>query len=130
MTVWWTAGFSVLVFLAGLRAVPREIYEAAQLDGAGRWAIFRNVTWPLIWPVTALVLTIQLILQIKVFDQIYLMASGGRTDVNMVLVQYIYTIAFERNQSGYASTVALALFVIVVTVAVLQFQALRFRPAR
>jgi multiple sugar transport system permease protein len=130
LTIWWTAGFSVLVFLAGLRALPPELYEAARLDGAGRWAMFRELTWPLIWPVTALVLTIQLILQIKVFDQVFLMVAGGRTDPTMVLVQYVYTVAFQRNQGGYASTVAIALFVIVAVVAVFQFQLLRLRPAK
>jgi multiple sugar transport system permease protein len=131
LTIWWTVGFSVLVFLAGLRALPKELYEAAELDGAGSWARFRYMTWPLIWPVTALVLTIQLILQIKVFDLVFLMAmGGGRTDLNMVLVQYVYTVAFERNQAGYASTIALGLFVLVAVVAVLQFQALRFRSSK
>lgn len=132
LTIWWTAGFNVLVFLAGLRSVPAEVYEAAQLDGAGRWAMFSEMTWPLIWPVTALVLTIQLILQIKVFDQVYLIlaSEGARTDLSMVLVQYIYTAAFVGNQVGYASTIALGLFVIVAILAVLQFQALRFRAVK
>jgi multiple sugar transport system permease protein len=120
----------VLIFLAGLRALPHELYEAARLDGAGRWALFSQLTWPLIWPVTALVLTIQLILQIKVFDQVFLMVAGGRTDPTMVLVQYVYTVAFQRNQGGYASTVAIALFVIVAAVAAFQFQLLRLRTAK
>jgi multiple sugar transport system permease protein len=130
ITIWWTVGFNVLVFLAGLRALPKELFEAARIDGAGRWVSFRYITWPLIWPVTALVLTIQLILQLKVFDQVYLMIASGRVDATMVLVQYIYTVAFQRNQGGYASAVAVALFVIVLVVAVLQFQILRFRSAK
>jgi multiple sugar transport system permease protein len=130
ITIWWTTGFNVLIFLAGLRALPGELYEAARLDGAGRWAMFRLLTWPLIWPVTALVVTLQLILQLKVFDQAYLMIFGGRTDPTMVLVQYIYTVAFQRNQGGYASTVAVGLFVVVVVVAVLQYQLLRVRSAK
>lgn len=130
LTIWWTVGFNVLIFLAGLRALPNELYEAARLDGAGRWVMFRKLTWPLIWPVTALVLTIQLILQIKAFDQVFLMVAGGRTDPTMVLVQYVYTVAFQRNQGGYASTVAIALFVIVGAVAAFQFQLLRLRTAK
>lgn len=130
ITIWWTVGFNVLVFLAGLRALPKELFEAARIDGANRWVAFRYITWPLIWPVTALVLTIQLILQLKVFDQVYLMIASGRTDPTMVLVQYIYTVAFQRNQGGYASAVAVGLFVIVVVVAVLQFQLLRARSAK
>ncbi len=127
ITVWWTVGFNVLLFMAGLKNIPAELYEAAKLDGAGRWMQFRTITWPLIWPVTALVLTIQLIMQIKVFDQVYLLVQGGRVDASMVLVQYIYTLAFQRNQGGYAATVAVALFVIVAAVSVLQFQLLRAR---
>jgi multiple sugar transport system permease protein len=127
ITVWWTVGFNVLLFMAGLKNIPAELYEAAKLDGAGRWVQFREITWPLIWPVTALVLTVQLIMQIKVFDQVYLLVQGGRVDASMVLVQYIYTLAFQRNQGGYAATVAVALFVIVAAVSVLQFQLLRAR---
>lgn len=127
ITIWWTVGFNVLLFMAGLRNIPAELYEAAKLDGAGRWVQFREITWPLIWPVTALVLTIQLITQIKVFDQVYLLVQGGRVDASMVLVQYIYTLAFQRNQGGYAATVAVALFVIVAVLSVLQFQLLRAR---
>ena len=128
ITIWWTIGFNVLLFIAGLRAVPAEIYEAATLDGAGRWRQFRSITWPLIWPVTALVLTIQLILQIKVFDQVYLLSSGNKN--TMPLVQYIYTVAFQQNQSGLGAAVALALFVFVSVISVLQFQLLRARGAR
>ncbi|WP_423066818.1 carbohydrate ABC transporter permease [Devosia sp. CN2-171] len=129
LTIWWTNGFSILLFLAGLRNIPRELYEAAALDGATRWQVFRSITWPLIWPVTVLCLTIQLILQLKIFDQVYLFAQGGRTQATMVLVQYIYEQAFQKNSSGYAATIAVALFVIVVTFSVLQFQLLRMRGA-
>jgi multiple sugar transport system permease protein len=127
VTVWWTTGFNVLLFLAGLKAIPPELYEAARLDGAGRWRQFRAVTWPLIWPVTALVLTIQLILEIKLFDQLYLYVGGGQVDATLVLVQYIYSLGFQRDQGGYAATVAVALFVIVAALSVLQFTALRAR---
>ena len=75
VTIWWLLGFNVLLFIAGLRNISREIYEAAELDGAGRWTQFRRITWPLIWPVTVLVFTIQLILQLKIFDQVYLFAA-------------------------------------------------------
>jgi multiple sugar transport system permease protein len=130
ITVWWTNGFSILLFLAGLRNISSEIYEAAELDGASRWKQFTAITWPLIWPVTALCLTIQLILQLKIFDQVYLFSIGGRTNQTMVLVQYIYEQAFVHNKGGYGATVAVALFVIVVAVSILQYQALRARGER
>jgi multiple sugar transport system permease protein len=130
ITIWWTNGFSILLFLAGLRNIPKELYEAAALDGGTRWQVFTRITWPLIWPVTVLCLTIQLILQLKIFDQVYLFARGGRTQATMVLVQYIYEQAFQKNAGGYASTIAVALFVIVVAFSILQFQVLRIRGAR
>jgi multiple sugar transport system permease protein len=127
ITVWWTNGLSILLFLAGLRNIPAEIYESAELEGANRWQVFRSITWPLIWPVTALCLTIQLILQMKIFDQVYLFSMGGRTQATMVLVQYIFDQGFVHNKGGYGATIAVALFVIVIALSVLQFQALRAR---
>ncbi|WEK05626.1 MAG: sugar ABC transporter permease [Candidatus Devosia phytovorans] len=127
VTIWWTCGFNILLFLAGLRSISTDIYEAASLDNASRWTTFRRITWPLIWPVTALVLTIQLILQLKIFDQVYLFVQGGRPDPSMVLVQYIYSNAFQKNEGGFAAAIAVTLFVIVVIFSVLQFQLLRAR---
>jgi multiple sugar transport system permease protein len=130
VTVWWTNGFSILLFLAGLKNISPEIYESAALDGATRWQRFARITWPLIWPVTVLCLTIQLILQLKIFDQVYLFSIGGRTNQTMVLVQYIFEQAFVYNKGGYAATIAVALFVIVIAFSVLQFQLLRARGER
>jgi len=128
VTIWWTIGFNVLLFIAGLRNISQDMYDASALDGADRWKQFRYITWPLIWPVTALVLTIQLILQLKIFDQLYLLTLGGNVNNTMVLVQYIYKQAFQLNKGGYGATVAFSLFVIIVVVSVLQYQALRAKP--
>jgi len=125
VTVWWLMGFNVLLFIAGLRNINKEIYEAAALDGAGRWTQFSKITWPLVWPVTVLVLTIQLILQLKIFDQVYLFANGGRTDATIVMVQYIYKVAFQQNHGGLGAAASLVLFLIIVIFSVLQFQVLR-----
>ncbi len=130
ITVWWGIGFNVLLFIAGLRNISSEIYEAAELDGAGRWTQFSRITWPLIWPVTVLVFTIQLILQLKIFDQVYLFAVGGRTNATMVMVQYIYREAFQQNHGGFADAAALILFLLIVVLSVLQFQLLRARGER
>jgi multiple sugar transport system permease protein len=130
VTIWWTAGFSILLFLAGLRAIPVEIYEAAALDNASRWTTFRRITWPLLWPVTSLVFTIQLISQLKIFDQVYLFSVGGRPNDNMVLVYYVFQRAFQQDQGGRAAAVAVTLFVLVVVVSVLQFQLLRLAGGR
>ena len=130
VTIWWTTGFNVLLFLAGLRAISPDIYEAARVDGAGRWVQFRAITLPLIWPVAALVFTIQLVLQIKLFDLLYLYVGGGEVDATLVLLQYIYSLGFTRDRGGYAATVAVALFVIVGCLSVLQFVLVRARSRR
>jgi multiple sugar transport system permease protein len=130
VTIWWLLGFNVLLFIAGLRNISSEIYEAASLDGAGRWAQFSRITWPLIWPVTVLVFTIQLILQLKIFDQVYLFTQGSRIDVNMVMVFYILRQAFQLNKGGLGAASAVVLFVVIVVLSVLQFQLLRAREQR
>ena len=127
ITIWWLIGFNILLFIAGLRNISSEIYEASELDGATRWQQFTRITWPLIWPITVLVATIQLILQLKIFDQIYLFSIGGRGDATLPMVQLIYRAAFQKNQGGYGATVALVLFAIIVIVSVLQYQLLRAR---
>jgi multiple sugar transport system permease protein len=130
VTVWWFVGFNALLFIAGLRNISREIYESAELDGAGAWATFRRITWPLIWPITVLVMTIQLILQLKIFDQVYLFAANVRTDATMVMVQYILKQAFQMNKGGLGAAASTVLFVLIVVVSVLQFQLLRARGER
>jgi multiple sugar transport system permease protein len=127
VTIWWTNGFNVLLFIAGLRNISPEIFAAAALDGASRVQQFRHITWPLIWPVTALVLTIQLILQLKIFDQVFLLTGGGPFNSTYVVVQYIYRQAFTLNHGGYGATVALFLLVIIAVLSVLQYQVLRTR---
>jgi multiple sugar transport system permease protein len=130
VTIWWLIGFNVLLFIAGLRNISSEIYEAAELDGAGRWTKFRRITWPLIWPITVLVFTIQLILQLKIFDQVYLFAQGGRIDATIVMVQYILKQAFQMNKGGLAAAASMVLFVLIAALSVLQFQLLRARGER
>ena len=129
ITVWWTNGFNVLLFIAGLKGVSQDVYDAAALDGARRWTRFRYITWPLIWPVTALVLTIQLILQLKIFDQVYLMTQGGPFNSTYVVVQYIYKQSFQSNHGGYGAAIAMVLFVAIALLSMLQFRVLRVRPS-
>jgi multiple sugar transport system permease protein len=130
VTIWWLIGFNVLLFIAGLRNISSEIYEAAELDGATRFTQFRRITWPLIWPVTVLVFTIQLILQLKIFDQVYLFSQGGRVDTTIVMVQYILKQAFQMNKGGLAAAASMVLFVLIAVLSVLQFQLLRARGER
>ncbi|MDS9468742.1 sugar ABC transporter permease [Paracoccus sp. MBLB3053] len=127
VTIWWTNGFNVLLFLAGLRNIPQDLYEASALDGANRRQQFTRVTWPLLWPVVALVLTLQLILQLKLFDQVYLLSEGGPFNSSYVLLLMVYREAFQQNHGGYAAAISLVVFLLIVTVSVLQYQLLRIR---
>jgi multiple sugar transport system permease protein len=125
VTIWWTNGFNVLLILAGLRNIPTDLYEAAALDGATRRQLFARITWPLLWPVTALVLTLQLILQLKLFDQVYLLSEGGPFNTSYVLLLMVYREAFQLNHGGYAAAISLILFLLIAVVSVLQYQLLR-----
>ena len=130
ITVWWTVGFNMLLFMSGLQNVPTEFYEAASLDGATRLQLFRHITWPLLWPVTALVLTLQLIAQLRVFDQVYLLTGGGPFNSTIVTLQYMYREAFQKFDGGYASTIAVALFAIILLASLLQYRFLRAGGSR
>lgn len=130
VTIWWTNGFNVLLLIAGLRNIPPDLYEAAALDGATSWQRFWRITWPLLWPITALVLTLQLILQLKLFDQVYLLSKGGPFNQSYVVLMQMYREAFQLNNGGYASAIAMVLFLIIVIVSVLQFQLLRIGGGR
>jgi len=127
VTIWWTNGFNVLLLLAGLRNIPQDLYEASALDGANRRQQFTRITWPLLWPVVALVLTLQLILQLKLFDQVYLLSEGGPFNSSYVLLLMVYREAFQQNNGGYAAAISLVVFLLIVTVSVLQYQLLRIR---
>lgn len=128
VTLWWTVGFNVLLFMAALQGVPAELYEAASLDGASSGQMFRYVTWPLVWPVTSLVLLLQLIAQFKIFDQVYLLTSGGPFDKTTVVLLLMYRSAFQQQEGGYSSTIGVVLLVIILVASFLQSRYLgRFR---
>lgn len=126
VTIWWTVGFNMLLFIAGLESIPNEYYEAASLDGAGGgFRVFRYITWPLVWPVTSLVFVLQLILQWKIFDQVYLLTNGGPFNRTIVVLMYMYQQAFTRYKGGYASTISIALFAIILVTSLTQNRLLR-----
>ena len=120
VTIWWTVGFNVLLFIAGLQNIPPDIYEAASLDGASGFRLFRSITWPSLWPVTSLILLLQLIAQFKIFDQIYLLTTGGPFDKTLVLLLYAYREGFQQQHGGYSSAIGVVLMVIILVVSALQ----------
>ncbi|MCA9836694.1 MAG: sugar ABC transporter permease [Trueperaceae bacterium] len=125
ITIWWTVGFNMLLFIAGLQAIPKEYYEAASIDGATGNQIFFGITWPLLWPITALVLTLQLIAQLKIFDQVWLLTRGGPFNSTIVMLQFVYREAFQNFRGGYASAISIVLFLVIMVASIVQFWILR-----
>jgi multiple sugar transport system permease protein len=124
-TVWWSLGFAMILFLAGLQEIPAELYEAARLDGAGVWATIRSITLPALSRTMSLVIVLQLILHFQVFGQSHLITRGGPNDATQVLVRYIYQTGFRNSELGYASALAIVLFVFMLVFAMIQIRASR-----
>ena len=115
-TVWWTLGFNFVLYLAGLQEIPRDLYEAASIDGAGPWQQVGRVTIPLLARTTSLVVVLQVIASLKVFDQMYLMTNGGPNYSTRSVLQYIYDIGFTDFRTGYAAAASTLFFLLVLAV--------------
>lgn len=110
MNVWKNMGYNMVLFLAGLQGIPEVYYEAARIDGARGWHLFRHITLPLLSPVMLFVLVISVINSFQVFGAIYIMTKGGPLDATNVLVYHLYFKAFQDLQMGYAAALAWVLF--------------------
>lgn len=122
LVVWTGTGYYMVIYLAGVLDIPHTYYEAARLDGANRLQLFRHVTWPMLTPVTYLVLILQIINSFQVFTTVYVMTNGGPARSTEVLVYYLYQRAFESLEFGYASAISVALFLgLVVLTLILRF---------
>jgi multiple sugar transport system permease protein len=121
-TVWWSVGFNLVLFLAGLQDIDPNLHEAASLDGANTWQRFRHVTVPGLRHVTVLVAVTQLIASFQIFGQVYIMTKGGPGTATEVLIQHIYEAGFKNYQLGYAAAVSVFLFVVMSAVSAIQFR--------
>lgn len=119
-TIWWTVGFNVLLFLAALKNIPQDLYEAAGLDGATRWGTFRYITWRQLRPVTLMVFGLQLVASLKIFGQTYLLTGGGPFDSTKVVLHYMYETGFVNQNAGYASAIAVTFVLIILLILLLQ----------
>jgi len=134
MGVWKQAGFTMLIYLAALQAIPQELYEAAMVDGANAWHRLKSITLPLLMPTTLFLLVMQTIGAFNIFSEILVMttgeggegAAGGPAYSTISVILYLYNQAFRYMHYGYGSAIAAVLFVILVTVTVVQF---KFLPA-
>jgi len=125
MAVWRNLGFAMVVFVAGMQAIPAVLYEAASIDGAGRWQSFRFVTLPMLRPTILFMLVITTIGYLQLFEEPFVMTDGGPLDATLSVTMYMFQQGFEFFDQGYASAIAYVLFVIVAIVAFLQFKFLR-----
>jgi len=122
VSVWQSLGYDVLLFIAGLQAIPEEYREAARLDGASPWRVFRHVTWPLLSPTTFFILVISVIGSFQVFSIVNVMTGGGPANGTDVLVNLLYRRAFVYFDIGRASALAVVLLFILLALTFLQFR--------
>jgi multiple sugar transport system permease protein len=122
MDVWKNAGFAMLICLAGLQNIPEVYHEAASLDGASAWQRFRNITFPLLTPTLFFLVVIYAIGALQVFDSIFVLTEGGPGDATRSIVMYLRETAFESFEMGYASAVAMTLFLVIMVLTLVQFR--------
>jgi ABC-type sugar transport system permease subunit len=126
MNLWQWTGFTMLIFLAGLSTIPGELYEAATLDGAGRWGQFRNVTWPLLAPAVTINVVLTLIGGLKIFDIIYVLTKGGPGTATQSIVMRV-TSEGSFAEYGYSASIDFVLTAIILIVSLLALGLLRRR---
>ncbi|CAI9405500.1 carbohydrate ABC transporter permease [Aestuariimicrobium sp. T2.26MG-19.2B] len=129
-TIWWTIGFNFVLYLAGLQDIPRELYEAAAVDGATPWQQIRSITVPMLSPTTQLVVLLQIIASLKIFDQVYLMTGGGPGISTEVVLQLVTNTAFTDYRVGAASAASVLLFLVILIVALVRVAIDRIRSRK
>lgn len=125
VNVWRHVGYTALLIFAGLVAIPRDVYEAAEVDGAGEWRIFRSVTLPLLRPVLAFVLVVTLVGSFQIYDTIAVTTKGGPVHATRAINVYIFQQAFEQRNFGYASALAVILMIFLAFIAIAQNKMLK-----
>ena len=125
-TVWWVCGYYLVIFLAALQDIPVHLYEAASLDGAGRWSSFWSITLPLLRPVFLFVIVVHVIGAFQIFGQVFVLTNGGPADATRTVVQHIYETGFTNQFFiGSAAAMSWVLFVLILIFSIVQFRFLR-----
>ncbi|WP_435169032.1 carbohydrate ABC transporter permease [Paenibacillus glycanilyticus] len=122
VSIWHSIGYYMVLYLAGLQGIPKDLYEAAEIDGAGKVSQFRNITMPMLSPVIFFTVIMGIINSFKVFDLVYVLTKGGPGRSTHMLVYDIYDTAFKRYEYGYASAMAYVLFAIILVITLIQFR--------
>lgn len=123
--IWFHAGQMLIIFVAGLQAIPEDLYEVAKIEGASKWQTFRNVTWPLLAPSATIVIAYTTIQSFKAFDLVFAMTGGGPNNSTEIIATYIFDVAFRSYNFGYASAISVLFMIIIALITFLQFKALR-----
>jgi multiple sugar transport system permease protein len=126
-SIWWDLGLAFVLFLAALQDIPADLTDAAMVDGAGRWARLRFIILPHLRPVLSMIVTLQLISTFRIFSQVYVMTNGGPGVSSQSPIFYVYQVAIVRNLFGYASAIAILIFVAILVVTLLQRLLIRER---
>jgi raffinose/stachyose/melibiose transport system permease protein len=121
---WRFAGFSMVVYMAGIQAIPREYFEAADMEGASRLARLRRVTWPLLWPQTFALALLTTIGTLRTFDLVWIMTAGGPGHATETVATHVYTTAFRSLDLGYAQAMATILMLLIVALAIVEYRLL------
>lgn len=124
-SIWWDLGLAFVLLLAALQDIPRDLIEASTVDGAGPWNRLRFIILPHLRPVLSMVITLQLISTLRIFSQVYVMTNGGPAGASSSPIHYIYSVALVRNLFGYASALAISLFVVILVLTIVQRFAIR-----
>jgi multiple sugar transport system permease protein len=128
MDVWAASGYYMIILLAGLEGIPRELYDAARIEGASAWARFTRITLPLLRPTLLFVLVVNTVRSLQIFAEVFVMTRGGPLRSTNTVVYYLYEQAFYRFDLGYASAVAYLLFLLTLGLAFVQMRTLRGAP--
>jgi raffinose/stachyose/melibiose transport system permease protein len=127
--LWRFAGFNMVVYLAAIQALPREYYEHALLEGAGRITRFRQITWPMLWPQTFVLVLLTTLGTLRTFDMVWVMTEGGPSHASETVATDVYTTAFRFLQVGYAQAMAMILLVVILVLTVVEYWLLNRRAA-
>lgn len=126
-SIWWDLGLAFVLFLAALQDLPKDLNEAAEMDGASAWQRLRFVTLPQLRPVISMVVTLQMIASLRIFSQVYVMTNGGPASSSSSVIYYIYTTAIQRQLFGYASAISMLLFAMILVITLLHRRLIRER---
>lgn len=123
--VWCAVGFFMVLYLAAIQQIPEELFDAAKVDGAGGWYIFRHITWPLVMPINRIAVVFLVLAGLKAFDFIWVFSYGEPAIRNQTMATWIYTKAFQMNDMGYGTALAVVLFLLMLIVSLISLRIMK-----